>query len=99
MYAVEYDSVIKRVHEIMPFSATWTDLEMIRVSEVSQAEEDKYCSIYLYAESKTSDTDKVIYKREAITDIEKKLTVTTGERVGGVNKGIGSNIFPLLNIK
>ena len=83
MYAVEYHSAIKRENEIMPFSATWMDLEMIRVSEVSQAEEDTYRSIHLYPESKNSDTDKVIYKREAVTDIEKKLTVATGERAGG----------------
>ena len=27
--------------EIMPFAATWMDLEMIRLSEVSQAAKDK----------------------------------------------------------
>ena len=67
----------------MPLSATWMHLEMITVSEVSQAEEDRYYGIHLYAESKNRDTDKVIYKREAVSDTENKLTVTTGERVGG----------------
>ena len=29
-------------NEGMPFAATWTDLEIIVLSEVSQAEKDKY---------------------------------------------------------
>ena len=32
---MEYYSAIKK-NEIIPFAATWTDLEMIRPSEVSQ---------------------------------------------------------------
>ena len=34
-------------NEIMPFSATWVDLEMIILSEVSQTEREKYCMISL----------------------------------------------------
>ena len=43
----------------------------------------RYDGVHLYAESKYRDTDKVIYKREAVSDVENKFTVTTGERVGG----------------
>ena len=43
---MEYHSVIKK-NEIMPFAATWMDLEMIRLSEVSQTEKDKYHVISL----------------------------------------------------
>ena len=40
MYTMEYYSAIKK-KEIMPFVATWMDLEMIILSEVSQTEKDK----------------------------------------------------------
>ena len=36
----------------MPFSATWLDLEIILLSEVSQPEKDKYHMISLILESK-----------------------------------------------
>ena len=38
---MEYYSAIKN-NEIMPFAATWMDLEIIILSEVSQTEKDKY---------------------------------------------------------
>ena len=41
IYAMEYYSAIKN-NEIMPFAATWMDLEITILSEVSQKEKDKY---------------------------------------------------------
>ena len=38
---MDYYSSIKK-NEIMPFAATWLDLEFIIPSEVSQTEKDKY---------------------------------------------------------
>ena len=46
IYTMEYYSVIKR-SEIMPFAATWMDLEIIILSKVSQTEKDKYHMISL----------------------------------------------------
>ena len=46
IYTMEYYSVIKK-NEIMPFAATWMDLEIIILSEVSQTERDKYHMISL----------------------------------------------------
>ena len=41
MCAMEYYSAIKK-DEIMPFAATWMNLETTILSEVSQTEKDKY---------------------------------------------------------
>ena len=46
IYTMECYSAIKK-NEIMPFAATWMDLEMIILSEVSQTEKDKYHMISL----------------------------------------------------
>ena len=37
-------------NEIMPFAATWMDLEIVILSEVSQTEKDKYHMISLICE-------------------------------------------------
>ena len=46
---MEYYSAMKK-KEILPFAATWMDLEGIMLSEMSQTEKDKYCMIS-YVES------------------------------------------------
>ena len=43
---MEYYSTIKK-NEVMPFAATWMDLEIVILSEVSQKEKDKYHVILL----------------------------------------------------
>ena len=46
IYTMEYCSAIKR-NEIMPFAATWMNLVISILSEVSQTEKDKYHMISL----------------------------------------------------
>ena len=46
IYTMEYYSAIKK-NEIIPFAATWMQLEIIILSEVSQKEKDKYHMISL----------------------------------------------------
>ena len=46
IYTTEYYPAIKK-NKIMPFAATWMDLEIIILSEVSQKEKDKYHMISL----------------------------------------------------
>ena len=48
---MEYYSAIKK-NEILPFAATWMDLEGAMLSEISQREKDKYLRYHLYVESK-----------------------------------------------
>ena len=45
IYTMKYYSAIKK-NEVMPFAATWMDLEMIILSEV-KSERDKYHMISL----------------------------------------------------
>ena len=54
IYTMEYYSAIKK-NEIMSFAATWMDLEILILSEVSQKEKDQY---HMY------DTNELIYKTE-----------------------------------
>ena len=46
IYRMEYYSAIKN-NEIMPFAATWMELETLILSKVSQKEKDKYHVISL----------------------------------------------------
>ena len=46
IYIMEHYSTIKK-NEIMPFAATWMQLEIIILCEVSQKEKDKYHRVSL----------------------------------------------------
>ena len=56
IHTMEYYSAIKK-NEIMPFAATWMDLEFVIPSEVSQTEKEKYRMISLICKS-----EKKLYK-------------------------------------
>ena len=45
-HTLEYYSATKK-NEIMPFAATWMNLEIIRLNEVNQKENDKYHMVSL----------------------------------------------------
>ena len=62
IYTMEHYSTIKK-NEIMPFAATWIDLEIIILSEVSQKDKDKYHMLSHMWNLKT-DTNELIYKTE-----------------------------------
>ena len=50
IYTMKYYSAIKK-NDILPFAATWMDLDGTMLSEISQIEKDKYWMIS-YVESK-----------------------------------------------
>ena len=59
---MEYNSAIKK-NEIMPFAATWMDLEIIILSEVSQAEKQISHDI-TYMWNLKYNTNELIYETE-----------------------------------
>ena len=63
IYTMEYCSAVKK-NEITPFTATWMDLEIITLSEVSQTGKDKYHDITYLWNLKKNDTDELIDKTE-----------------------------------
>ena len=64
----------------MPFTATWMNLEIIIVSEVSQTKKDKCYMIPSICEIQKT----CLYNRIRLTGIENKLMVTKEE--GGMDK-------------
>ena len=62
IYRMECSSAIKR-KEIMPFAATWMDLEIVILSQVSQT---KINMIVLIGIILKKGTDKLIYKTELV---------------------------------
>ena len=79
-YTIEYYSAIKR-NEIMPFAATWMDLECVILSEVRQRREISYDTHYIWT-LKRNDINELIYKTEIDSDFENELRVAGG-RDGG----------------
>ena len=47
MHHTNHSAIKKKKNEIMPFAATWMDLEVTVLSKVSQKEKDKYHTILL----------------------------------------------------
>ena len=54
-----YSAIIKKY--ILTFATTWMDLEDIRLSDISQAEKDKYLRYHLHLEMKNSQIIKTEY--------------------------------------
>ena len=63
IYTVEYYSAIKK-NEMMPFAATWMELEIIILSEVSQIEKEKDHDI-IYMWNLKYDINEPIYETES----------------------------------
>ena len=62
MYTTEYYSAIKK-DGLMPFTATWMDLEMIILSEANQIEKENYNTISFLCGIKY-DTNELIWEQK-----------------------------------
>ena len=51
-------------NETMPFTASWMELEIIILSEISQRKTIPYDITYLWNPKKKKDTNELIYKTE-----------------------------------
>ena len=86
IYTVEYYSAIK--NDIMPFAATWMELETLILSEVSQKEKDKYHMISLITGIKYT-AQMNLSTEKKIIDLENRLVAARQgweerEGVGGI---------------
>ena len=94
-----YYSAIKK-NEVMPLAATWLDLEVIVLNEVSWTKTDRYHMISLIHR-----LFKKWYKRAYVekgkepTDVENELMVTKGKGGEGINQELETNTYTLLCLK
>ena len=88
IYLSVYVYTMKK-NEILPFAATWTDLEIIILSDISQRKTNTIffslvCEIWKKKKIKRY-KGTYLWNRNRPTDIENKFMVTKGEREGGIN--------------
>ena len=83
----------------MPFTATWMDLEVVILSEVSQTEKDKYDITYMWNPKKKMVQMKLFTKQKYSHRCRKQTQLQGGEVGGWMNSEIGTDMYTLLYIK
>ena len=88
-------------NEIMPFTATWMDPEIIILSEVSQRKPHILWYHLVVEYKKKWYKWTYLQNKNRLTDIGNNLTVTKGEGVcvGEINEEFGTNRYILLYVK
>ena len=89
---MEYYSAIKK-NEIMPFAATWMDLNSVILSEVSQTEGEISYDILFMWNLKRNDIDELTYK------IERDLQKTNLWLLRGWDRDFRKIMYTLLYLK
>ena len=84
----------------MPFAATWTDLEMITLSEVSQKGKDKH-DYHSYLESNFFKMMQMnLHNRNRLRLQKQSYGYSRGNMGwGGINQELGINIHTLLHVR
>ena len=82
------------MNEIMAFAATWIDLEIILLSEVSQTVRHQFICSHLYVDSKKLGYNELLCRIDTDSQTE-KLMVSKGDwlRTGGMGWGFGMEML------
>ena len=78
IHTMEYYSAIRR-KQILPFAATWMELEGIMISEISQAEKNKYQNDFTHMWSIRTEQKLKKQNSSRLTEPKNGLTVTKGK--------------------
>ena len=98
MYTMEHQSAINK-NEIMPFAATWMDLEITILSEV-KSDRERQIYVITYMQNLKYDSNELIYKTETDSQTQKtNLQLPKGKGRGGINQESGINRYTLFYIK
>ena len=89
-----YNGILLSHKKVVPFAATWIQLEIIILTEVSQKEKDKYHMISHIWKLKYN-TNELIYETDS--DIENRLVIAKWERVEGGRLGLKDVSFYIYN--
>ena len=97
IYTTEHYPAIKK-NEVMPFAATWMDLEIIILSEVSQTKTN-IIWYHLYVDSKKMIQMNLFTKQKQTYRHRKQIYGYQMGRGRGINKEFRINRYILLYIK
>ena len=98
IYTMEYYSAIRK-NEIMPFAATWMDLEIVITSEVSQTEgQIPYDITYMWNLKQTVQMNLFTKQKQNHSCRKQSYGYPKGTG-GGISWETGIDIYTLLHIK
>ena len=95
---MEYYSAIEK-NDIIPFEATWMELETLILSKISQKQKDKYHMIFTYIWTLIYDTSKPFHRKETHGLIEQTCGLPRGRGKSGVDWESGVNRCKLLPLE